>query len=289
MKHILSLLLAVFCAGLWADNATAQWIKPRNALVLPLETPVDIELVIPDESLGYQAYVPRSTGSPLGDALGAETIRRQEEKFLQPSLVRLNQGMTHDHRADALTAAIRRELEATGKIKLGELRVHRKVPITALPRGDAASNVMVIIAGYEMQTGFAMLDVSLDVRYGPGSEALAVNRVPKLVFAQHISHLEPRVVRSKKSGGLFGWMEVAAQDWEAIGPATISSQIDAGLQEVAAMLAYEIQRKPHFGRISGKQYALGDNFGVVEHKAGERSWLRVRNGRLSSLPNSEME
>lgn len=283
-------MLSFFAVLLWAGNATAQWIKPTNGLTLPLDTPIDIELAIPDESLGFRAYVPRSSGmSPLGDALAAETIRHKEDQYLRPALARLNAGMTHDHRAEALAAAIRREIEATGKIKIGEFRVHRGVPPTDLPKGDADRNVLLLIARYDMDMGFAALVVELDARYGPRTQALTFDRVPRLVFAQNISHRQPRVLHSGERGGLFRWMEVAAQDWETTGPVSISAQIDAGLQDVAAMLAYELQRKPRFGRISGKQYAIEETYGVVETRVDGRAWLRLRNGRLSSLPLSETE
>ncbi len=110
-----------------------------------------------------------------------------------------------------------------------------------------------------------------------------------MAFAQNVAYRQPRTRHGEKSGGLFGWMEVAAQDWEAVGPAEISAQIDAGVQEVAAMLAYELQRKPRFGRIPGKQYAIEATYAAVETRVGDRAWLRLRNGRLSSLPLSETE
>ncbi|TXH72710.1 MAG: hypothetical protein E6Q88_05925 [Lysobacteraceae bacterium] len=282
--------MLLLTALLWASGACAQWIKPTNGLALPLDAPLDIELVLPDQALGYQAHIPRPSGlSPLGDALGAETMRHQEDKHLRPALARLNAAMTHDHRADALTAAIRREIEGTGKIKIGELRVHRGVAVADLPRGDPDSRVLLLIARYDMEAGFMALAVSLDARYGPRSEVLALDRKPKLVFAQNIASRQPRVMHSGKSGGLFGWMQVAAQDWETTGPTAISAHIDAGLQDVAAMLAYELQRKPRFGRIPGKQYAVETTYGVVETRIGDRAWLRLRNGRLSSLPLSAVD
>ncbi len=292
MKRILFLRTA-FClaAALCAGNASAQWIKPINGLTLPLDAPVDIELVLPSEALEYQTYIPRSSGlSPLGDAIGAANMHRMEDKHLRPALARLNEGMTHEHRADALAAAIRRELDASGVIKVGELRIHRGISLADLPRDDPGRNVLLLIARHELETGFTALAVSLDARYGPRSEVLARgDRTPKLVFAQTMTHRQPRVAHSGKSGGLFGWMEVAAQDWETTGPETISRHIDAGQQEVAAMLAYELQRKPRFGRIAGKQYAVEMTYGVIETRVGDRAWLRLRNGRISSLPLSEVE
>lgn len=292
MKCIPFLLTPVFlAAALFAGSASAQWIKPVNRLTLPLDAPVDIELVLPSEALEYQTYVPRSSGlSPLGDALGAANMHRMEDKHLRPVVARLNAAMTHEHRADALAAAIRRELEASGVIKIGELRIHRGVAVADLPRGDPSRNVLLLIARHELETGFAALSVSLDARYGPWSEVLPRDSTPKkLLFAQTMTRRQPRVMHSGKSGGLFGWMEVAAQDWEKTGPETISAQIDAGQQEVAAMLAYELQRKPRFGRISGKQYAVEMTYGVIETRVGDRAWLRLRNGRISSLPLSEVE
>ena len=280
--------LTALCALFWLGTAHAQWIKPTNTLVLPLAEPVEVHLVMTDESLGYSAYVPRGTISPLGDALAAESIRGQEEKHLRPAVARFNAAIPGAQRADQLAAAVRESLATVPGLQVASLTVHRGVAPGDVPRGDGGRRVLLLIARQHMAYGFFSLDVELEARYGLASEVFKFQGKPKLLFAQTFTASFPRPAGGK-GGGIFGWMEQSAASWEALGPDAVAGMVDAGLRDVASMLAYELQRRPRFGRLSGKQLAVGDTYGVVEHVAGDRAWVRLRNGRLGSLPKAHTE
>lgn len=281
-------LLTALCTLLWLGSAHAQWIKPTNTLALPLAEPVEVILVMPDEALGYSAYVSRSTISPLGDALATNSIRGQEEKHLRPALARLNAAIPASQRADRLATAVRESLATVPGLQVASLTVHRGVHPADLPRGDGTRRVLLLVAHQSMAYGFFSLDVELEARYGLASEVFTFEGKPKLLFAQTLTASFPRPAGGK-GGGLFGWMEQSAASWEALGADAVAGMVDTGLRDVAAMLAYELQRRPRFGRLPGKQLAVGDTYGVVEHLAGDRAWVRLRNGRLGSLPKAHTE
>lgn len=284
MRRLLPALLGLLFAG----TAHAQWIKPTNTLVLPLAEPLEVHLVMPQEALGYSAYVGRSTISPIGDALAAQNMHRQEDTHLRPVLARMNAALPHDGRADRLATAVREALATVPGLQVGSLAVHRGVAPADLPKGDGARKILLLVARQEMAFGFFSLDVVLEARYGLASEVLSFEGKPKLQFAQTLIASFPRPAGGK-GGGVFGWMEVSAKAWDDLGPTVIGGMVDTGLRDVAAMLAYELQRRPRFGRIPGKQHAVGDQYAVVEHEAGDRVWLRLRNGRLGSLPRAQVQ
>lgn len=284
MPRLLLTLLALLCTG----AAHAQWIKPTNTLVLPLAEPLEVHLVMPEETLGYSAYVARSTISPVGDALAAENMHRQEDTHLRPVLARMNAALPQGGRADLLATAVREALATVPGLQVGSLAVHRGVAPADLPNGDGTRKILLLVARQEMAFGFFSLDVVLEARYGPASEVLKFTGKPKLLFAQTLIASFPRPAGGE-GGGLFGWMEQSAKVWDGLGAEAIDSMVQTGLRDVAAMLAYELQRRPRFGRIPGKQLAVGDQYAVVEREAGDRVWLRLRNGRLGSLPKAHVQ
>jgi hypothetical protein len=88
--------------------------------------------------------------------------------------------------------------------------------------------------------------------------------------------------------GYFSGPSDMAAAWARLDGARASAHVEAGLRELARMLAYELQRSPKFGRIPGKQreWREGDftTYGVAETGDGQRAWLRLRNGHLASVP-----
>jgi hypothetical protein len=275
-------LVALLCIG----SASAQSLyKPRNTLTLPLAEPLDIELHLKDEALGYRDYIATGTGlSPIGDALAAARMRSKEDEIIRPALARIQAGMTNAPRAEMLASAIRAELEATGKVTIGTIRIHDSgLPLPGVQPGDEARNVLLLVCHYEMDALFQGFVVGMYARYGTRAEILASGRKQNLPFLQSLEYRE-----TTPRGGFLSFAEDAARYWEGIGPEAIDRRIDSGLRDVAAMLAYELQHKPKFGRIAGKQFGIGKQYAAIETERGDRAWLRVRNGQLASLPLSEV-
>jgi hypothetical protein len=77
--------------------------------------------------------------------------------------------------------------------------------------------------------------------------------------------------------------------WSTPGPQAVDAGIDAGLRDAIDMLTSELQRKPRFGRIPGKQYPGDTGYAAKESEHGDHAWLRVRDGTLVSLPLSSLD
>ena len=283
MRRILLCLAALLCIGTASAQAA---LKSRNNLTLPLAAPLDIEVHLVEGTLGYREYTAMQMGiSPIGDALATARMRSKEDEIIRPALARIKEGLSKAPRADMLTAAIRSELEATGKVTVGTISVYEgSQSVPAVQPGDDARNVLLLICSYEMDAMLQSFIVSLHARYGTRTEVLSFGLKSNYAFMQAMQHRE-----SAARGGLWSFAEDAARYWEGIGPEAIDRRIDAGLRDVAAMLAYELQRKPKFARIPGKQYAIGKQYAVIENERGDRAWMRVRvSGHLASLPLTEV-
>lgn len=283
MRRILICLAALLCIG----TAPAQEaLKSRNRLTLPLAAPLDIEIHLADDALGYREYVAMQMGiSPIGDALATARMRSKEDEIIRPALARLQEGLSKAPRADMLAAAIRSELEATGKVTVGTINVYEgSESVPGLQPGDDARNVLLLVCSYEMDAMLQAFIVSLHARYGTRAQVLSFGLKSDYAFMQALQHRE-----SAARGGLWSFAEDAARYWEGMGPEVIDRRIDTGLRDVTAMLAYELQRKPRFGRIPGKQYAIDKQYAAIETERGDRAWLRVRtSGHLASLPLAEV-
>lgn len=280
----LLLSLGIAAAIILPARASAASLRPLNALVLPMDAPMDVEVRFDDGELRYEPIPAASSAlSPVGGILAMARYRKMEDDIIRPAMATLNAGLSRAPRRDALAATIRSTLEATGKIRVGEVHVHD----SAHPAPDATADpdrpVLLVFLRYGMEPMMGGLSVLLGARYGRRGDLLAGAGASE-TFMQTIHWREPA-----PQGGFFDFAEDHAAYWTKLGPQAVDARVDAGLRDAIDMLAYELQRKPRFGRIPGKQYPVDTGYAAKETEHGDRAWLRVRDGTLVSLPLSSLD
>ena len=281
----LLLSLGIAAAIILPARAPAAALRAYNALVLPMEAPMDGEVRFDDGELRYEP-IPAATSaiSPIGGVLATARYRKMEDDIIRPAMATLNAGLSTAPRRDALAEAIRSALEATGKIRVGEVRVYDSAHPAPDATVEADRPVLLVFLRYGMEPMMGGLSVLLGARYGRRGDLVAGNATAPVAFRQTVESREPA-----PQGGFFDFAEDNATYWTKLGPQAVDARIDAGLRDAINMLAYEVQRKPRFGRIPGKQYPVDTGYAAKETEHGDRAWLRVRDGTLVSLPLSSLD
>lgn len=265
--------------------------KPHNDLRFPIETPVDVEVHLTQRDLEYQRLVYRGIGlSPLGDALAAARLEKKETEHIDPAMAALTATPGNLGAANLLAQALREALAEVPGLTLGEMTVydadHPPPPANAPP----ADRMVLLVRGYySMLPMFSGFRVELQAVYGQRSRALSED--PKVrnktAFLQRVFHDV-----GTAAPGMWTDPETTVPHWQQVGIERIREHAAEGLRETARMLAYELQRRPRTGRIPGKQYGWVDgpiiNYGALETRRDGRAWLRVRNGHLVSVPESQL-
>lgn len=280
----LLLSLGIAAAIVLPARASAASLRPHNALVLPMDAPMDVEVRFDDGELRYEAIPAASSAiSPMGGILATARYRRMEDDIVRPAMATLNAGLSRAPRRDALAAAIRSALEATAKIRVGEVRVYDSGHPAPDATVESGHPVLLVFLRYDMEPMMGGLSILLGARYGGRGDLLA-GAAASETFMQTIRWRDPA-----PKGGFFDFAEDHAAYWTTLGPQAVDARIDAGLRDAIDMLASELQRKPRFGRIPGKQYPVDTGYAAKESEHGDRAWLRVRDGTLVSLPLSSLD
>jgi hypothetical protein len=171
---LLILSLGIPAAAIPAAPASAASLKPHNALVFPMDAPMDVEVRFDDKALRYEAIPPAASAiSPVGGILATARYRKMEEDIIRPAMAALNAGLSTTPRREMLTAIIRDALEATGKIRVGDVRVYD----SAHPAPDADvepdSPVLLVFLRYDMEPMMGGLSIHLGARHGPRGDVVA--------------------------------------------------------------------------------------------------------------------
>jgi hypothetical protein len=280
----LLLSLGIAATIILPPRAPAASLRPHNELILPMDAPMDVEVRFDDTELRYEAIPAASSAiSPVGGILATARYRKMEEDIIRPAMATLNASLSRTPRRDRLAEVIRNTLEATGKIRVGEVRVHDRNHPAPDATIEADRPVLLVFLRYGMEPMMGGLSVHLGARYGRRGEVIA-GAAASETFQQRIHWRDPAPL-----GGFSDFAEDHAAHWATLGPQAVDARIDAGLRDAIDMLAYELQRKPRFGRIPGKQYPVGTGYAAKETEHGDRMWLRVRDGTLVSLPLSSLD
>lgn len=276
MRHrlMLTLFLPIILPTMLLISAAAQaqYEKPRNRLQLPLSTPVTVRLALPQTQLEASDAPGVSTAGagPVGGAIAATIADARMDRHLGPQLLRLRAEMPPRDYAAVLAEALRAELAATEGFPVADIRTGAAA--------DAAVDgpLLDIDAAYYMTPYFRDFRIVLRAR-------LTRTGQKEADFSQQLFYDMPA-----QGIDYFSGPSDMAAAWSRLDGARASAHVDAGLRELARMLAYELRRSPKFGRIPGKQREWREGqfttYGVAETGSGERAWLRLRNGHLASVP-----
>lgn len=280
--------LSLFIAS--AAMAQAMIEKPRNRIALPMTVPVVVDIRMPQkeiESKPAEAYGGALPGTIAGE-ISSAIARSREEKYVDPLLRRLRSEMPTRDYATILEAALRSELESAGLVRIQRIDRIGTGPGNA-SAADPEAQAFAISGSYYMTSFMRDLRVELYVRYGKRSTLASPNRDragPE--FSQRLFYDMPAT-----GIGYFSGPAGMAEAWESLTGDQAADHVERGFRELAKMLAYELQRKPRFGRIPGKQYEWRDGqyatYGATEIREGDRAWLRMRSGALVSVPLAAAE
>lgn len=276
LTQFLPIILALILPTMLLISATAQAQseKPRNRLQLPLSTPVTVRVALPQTQLEASDAPGVSTAGagPVGGAVAAPIADARMDRHLGPQLQRLLAEMPRRDYAVVLIEALRAELAATEGFPIADVRTGAAA--------DAAVDgpLLEVDAAYYMTPYFRDFRIVLQARL-----TRAGQKEPD--FSQQLFYDMPAQGIDYFSGPA----DMAAA-WARLDGAAAAAHVEAGLRELARMLAYELRRSPKFGRIPGKQREWREGqfttYGVAETASGERVWLRLRNGHLASVPGA---
>ena len=149
---------------------------------------------------------------------------------------------------------------------------------------DPDRPILLLRCAYGMEPMMSGFSVRLFARHGRRADLVSADFKSPSTFLQTFTSRDPA-----PKGSFLGFAEDQAAYWANLGPQALDAKIDAGLRDVAGMLAYELLRKPRFGRIPGKQYPVDMTYAAKETEHGDRAWLRLRDGRLVSVPLSSLD
>ncbi len=164
--------------------------------------------------------------------------------------------------------------------------------------GSGGSSVLLVNLGYKLSADFKSIIVSANVSLHPAGGRLATVTqtkadLPPLVYYNMFSSLNvlPGLAGSPSPDGLVTL-------WAADGGRQAQAALNTGLQELAAMIAYDLTAsappqgasydtpegaEKHFAMAVYGPSNVGFQ-GYIEHKADGRVWVRSPMGQLSSFP-----
>ena len=226
----------------------------------------------------------------IGGAVGVlmQTAEDKTADSRNPFLVQLNASIPAADYGAVLQEAVRKQLGAAQFTHITKVAVHAATAaeIEGPSRGNPDEQVLALDVRYYLAPYFKTLRVAMTARLGAREIVTASpssNEAPSFVqeFYYDVPADRGGFMRTPRSGN--------AEYWTKMGGQAVGAQILAGMDEVMAMLAYELGRQPRFGRIPGKQIAWQEanqnsTYGVFERQVGDRQWLRLRNGRIASVP-----
>lgn len=134
---------------------------------------------------------------------------------------------------------------------------------------------------YYFSGNLSSLELEMEAEVGNGRELVTNVQGVKGPGARYTQTLDYLV----SAQGLGAWItpRESAEYWTGLGVDYTAEAIRAGSAELVQMLDFELGQVPLRGRQKGAQYAHGDSFGVEVHRAGDRRWIRIRNGRVASV------
>ncbi|HXB03059.1 MAG TPA: hypothetical protein VNV15_09620 [Opitutaceae bacterium] len=164
--------------------------------------------------------------------------------------------------------------------------------------GSGGTSVLLVTLGYKLSADFKSIIVSAEVSLHPAGGRLASvtqtkANLPPLVYYNMFSsfNILPGLAGAQSRDGLVTL-------WAADGGRQAKTVLNAGLQELADMIAYDLTApsppageryetpdgaEKHFGIAEYGATNVGFQ-GYIEHKADGRIWVRLPGGQLSSFP-----
>jgi hypothetical protein len=284
-------LLPALCLLLATTTLHAQYLKPRNRLALPLEHPVDVVIQLDQTTLEADAAtavgIPGSNSGALGALAGgiaAEIGEARMRHHLDPVLARLQKEMPPQNYAALLEVELRDRL--AGTLQIGAIHILPTPVDGAGPTASAPTatdrRILFVQARYAMTVGYRDLRIRLNARMNPPPTLQPGRKATDPDFFQVMFYDVPAT-----GIGYFSGPKDMAAAWSTMRGEDLAGHVKAGLGQLAAMLAWELARKPKFGRTPGKQFEWRDGqygtYGSVETERDGRRWLRLRDGRLVSV------
>lgn len=243
-----------------------------NAMTVP-NTAIDrVEIAFPQQAIGVKGPAPNyAMGGPA-----VFLVSGLVEKKLRPTVEKINQEVPDSYIRDEVLRATRDNLDRAkfpGIADIGFANIADAAPDQQYPHR------LYLTFEVYFTGNLRSLHIALHALVVDGNEG----GKPRPLFAQDLYYDVPM-----ETAGVFLSPRKAADYWWSKDPETLRRQVREGADELVAMLNREVTRQPVKGRIPGPQIAWSDSqlseYGVVLDEVGDRVWLRLRNGRLVSIP-----
>jgi hypothetical protein len=285
LRSIATALLLVTAAPTHAQVYDYDhWEQPRNGLTIPVSTPVAVDIYLPQKQI-YALDI--STNPMMGGLVGALMMNKADgiNDRQDGVAARLMADMPEIDYGKLLHDAFAEHVGPGQFAQIKRITVHRSTPaeVEKATPGDPDEQTLSLVVRYYLSPALRDLRVVMAARLGPRALVTApprANRHPD--FNQYLVYDVPGTKRT------FASEESRSAVWSDMGGDAIANHVRAGMEDVMAMLAYELGARPTFGRVPGKQIAWAEgqtfNYGVAESHMGDRMLVRLRNGVLVSLP-----
>lgn len=233
-----------------------------------------LEIAFPQESIVIKAAPPNyAMGGPL-----TLLTSGLAEKKLRPALERADKEAPASYIRDELIRGVRENIDRNLFPNVGDIELASPANAGHLSRTSSPDCLYLSFEVY-FTDNLRSLRIELKARaFGDGRKADS-----KPLFGQDLYYAVPaephRVFFSPTQG---------ADYWQRQDETAIRRHIREGVNELVAMLNREVTRQPVKERIPGRQIAWDDGqlgtYGVILDEVGDRVWLRLRGGRLASIP-----
>lgn len=260
------------------------WERPRNALALPISTPIAVDIYLPQKQL----YALDISMNPMVGGLAGALIMNKADGISdrQDSVAgRLWAEMPGVDYGKLLHDAFLKHVGSGQFTQIKRVTVHQATPteVEKATPGDPDEQTLALVVRYYLSPALRDLRIVMAARLGPRALVTApprANRHPD--FTQFLIYDVPGSKRT------FASEESRSAVWTDMGGDAIAGHVRAGMEDLMAMLPYELGTKPAFGRVPGKQIAWAEgqtfNYGIAVSHMGDRMLVRLRNGVLVSLP-----
>lgn len=262
-----------------------HWERPRNALTLPVSSPLAVDIYLPQEQL----YALEISNNPMlvGGLVGALIMNKNDSTNDRQDGIagRLMADAPEVDYGQLLHDAFVKHVGPAQFTQIKRVTVHRASPadVEKATPGDPDEQTLSLVVRYYLSPALRDLRIVMAARLGPRALVTAPPSTSQQpAFTQFLIYDVPGLKRT------FASEESRTAVWTGMGGGAIADHVRAGMESVMAMLAYELGTGPSFGRLPGKQIAWAEgqtfNYGVAESHAGDRMLVRLRNGVLVSLP-----
>ncbi len=246
-----------------------------------------------------RSNVSAATGGGLLGAIIDMSIDNSRAKKAESAVTPVRDALINYQPGNVLAADLQNALATVPGVSPSHIDVRQIIDANTTSdwiKGAGESSVLMVNLTYELSPNFDSIIVSAAVSLHPGGGRLAAiakskSGLPPLVYYNVLSS-------TRSLPGLAGVQSSAetAKLWAVDGGRPARTTLDTSLQELAAMIAYDLAASaPAEGELykapDGSQKHLATIYdgmtrtlqGYVEHQADGRVWVRLPTGELSAL------